>query len=61
MLLKLSPYILAVIALTALILRSANLIDNLTASIVLAAVILSGIAIGVHRSRNSRKARSSDS
>jgi hypothetical protein len=57
-LLKLSPYILLTIAVAAIILRSVDLVGNLTTSIVLAIVILSGIAIGVHRSANARKARS---
>jgi hypothetical protein len=58
MLLKLSPVILLVIAVAAIILRSVGLFGNLTTSIVLAIVILAGIAIGVYRSASSRKARS---
>jgi len=58
MLLKLSPVILLVIAVAAIILRSVGLFDSLTTSIVLAIVILAGIAIGVYRSASSRKARS---
>jgi hypothetical protein len=59
MLLKLSPFILLVIVVAAIILRTVGLLDNLAASIVLAIVILGGIAIGVYRSVNSRKAKSS--
>lgn len=59
MLLKFSPFILLVIAVAAIILRSVGLLGNLAASIVLAIVILGGIAIGVYRSVNSRKAKSS--
>jgi uncharacterized membrane protein len=58
MLLKLSPVILLVIAVAAIILRSVGLFDSLTTSIVLSIVILAGIAIGVYRSASSRKARS---
>lgn len=58
MLLKLSPYLLFAIALAAIILRSIGLLDNLSTSIVLALTTLSGIAIGVYRSANSRNARS---
>jgi hypothetical protein len=54
MLLKYSPFILLAIAVAAIILRSVDLLDNLTVSIVLAIVILSGIAIGVYRSRKAR-------
>ena len=41
------------------ILRSVGLLDNLTVSIVLATVILSGIAIGSYRSRKARFSRQS--
>lgn len=58
MLLKLSPLILLVIAVVAIILRSVGTLNNLATTIVLALVILVGIAIGVYRSRNSPKASS---
>jgi hypothetical protein len=59
MLLKFSPFILLAIAVAAIILRSVGLLDSLATSIILAIVILGGIAIGVYRSVNSRKAKSS--
>ncbi len=59
MLLKFSPFILLVIAVAAIILRSVGLLDDLAASIVLAILILSSIAIGVYRSVSSRKDKSS--
>jgi hypothetical protein len=58
MLLKLSPYILLTIAVAAIILRSVDLLGNLSTSVVLAIVILGGIAIGVYRSVSSRKSNS---
>jgi hypothetical protein len=59
MLLKLSPLILLVIAVAAIILREVGLLGDMTASIVLAILIVSAIAIGVYRSVKSRKAKSS--
>jgi hypothetical protein len=59
MLLKLSPFILLVIAVAAIILREVGLLGDPTASIVLAISIVSAIAIGVYRSMKSRKAKSS--
>lgn len=59
MLLKSSPFILLAIAIIAIIFRSVGAIGGLATSIILAIVILSGIAIGVYRSVNSRKAKSS--
>lgn len=59
MLLKLSPFILLVIAVAAIILRSVGLLGDLTVSIVLAILILSATAIGVYRSVMSRRAKSS--
>ena len=58
MLLKLAPYILLAIAVVAIVLRSVDMLGNLSTSIVLAIVIVIGIAIGVYRSLNSRKANS---
>jgi hypothetical protein len=57
MLLKYSPFILLAIAVAAIILRSVGLLDNLTVSIVLAVVILGGIATGVYRSRKAESSR----
>jgi hypothetical protein len=59
MLLKLSPFILLVIAVAVIILRSVGLLGDLAAAIVLAILVLGGIAIVLYRSVNSRKARSS--
>jgi hypothetical protein len=59
MLLKFSPFILLVIAVAAIILRSVGALGDLATSIVLAILILSAIAIGVFRSVKSRKAKSS--
>lgn len=58
MLLKSSPFILLAVAVIAIILRSVGAIDGLATSIILAIVILAGIAIGIYRSKNSRKAKS---
>lgn len=57
MLRKPSPYILLTIAVAAIVLRSADLLDDLSTSIVLAVVILSGVAIGVRRSRKAGSPR----
>ena len=59
MLLKFSPLILLVIAVTVIVLRSVGMLGDLTVSIVLAVLILSATAIGVYRSAMSRKAKSS--
>jgi hypothetical protein len=59
MLLKLSSFILPIIAVAAIILREVGLLGEPTTSIVLAISILSAIAIGVYRSVKSRKAKSS--
>ena len=59
MLLKSSPFVLLAIAVIAIILRSVGVIGGLATSIILAIVILAGISIGVYRSMNSRKAKSS--
>lgn len=59
MLLKSSPIILLAIAVIAIILGSVGAIGGLTTSIILAIVILCGIGIGIYRSLNSRKTKSS--
>jgi hypothetical protein len=59
MLLELSPFNLLVIAVAVIILRSVGLLGDLAAAIVLAILVLGGIAIVLYRSVNSRKARSS--
>lgn len=59
MLLKSSPIILLAIAIIAIILGSVGAIGGLAMSIILAIVILCGIGIGIYRSVNSRKAKSS--
>jgi hypothetical protein len=57
MLLKFSPFILLVIAVAAIILRSVGLLGDLTVSIILAILILSATAIGVYRSRKTKSSR----
>jgi hypothetical protein len=58
MLLKFAPFILLLIAVAAITLRSVGMLGDLTVSIVLAILILSATAIGVYRSVKSRKASS---
>jgi hypothetical protein len=58
MLLKLSPLILLVIAVAAIILRSVGILSDLTTSIAIAILIVIAIAIGVYRSVRARKASS---
>ncbi|MGH8964556.1 MAG: hypothetical protein ACRDXB_04390 [Actinomycetes bacterium] len=59
MLLKLAPFILLVIAVVVIILRSVGTIGDLATSITLAVLILAAIAIGIYRSMQKRKAKSS--
>ncbi len=58
MLLKFAPLILLLIAAAAIILRSIDMLGDLTVSIVMAILILTAITIGVYRSVKPRKTSS---
>lgn len=59
MLLKLSPLILLVVAIAAIVLRVSGVLGGVAVSVILAVVIVLGIVIGVYRSRNTKSERSS--
>jgi hypothetical protein len=59
MLLKLSPLILLVIAIGAIVLRMNGILGGMAVSVVLAVVIVGGILIGIYRSRSSRNTKRS--
>ena len=58
MFLKLSPLILLVVAAAAIILRVVGVLGGVAVSVILAVVIVCGIAIGIYRSRGSRDTKS---
>jgi hypothetical protein len=56
MLLKLSPLILLIVAIAAIILRVSGVLGSISSTVILAVVIVCGIAIGFYRSHSSRHA-----